>query len=102
MKIFNVIISWTPWKAHANSFASLTFYLMVVWSLFKAEAAVAAWPSTRFVQVDKYLGVPKRSSSAIANSFPPMHNTDRLIVNHLHCAQWAWLELENSLLKTWT
>lgn len=82
-----------------NSFVS---YLVVMWSLFKAEAAVAAWPSTRFVQIDKYLGVTKRSSSTITNSFPPMHNTDRLIVDHLHCAQWVGLEFENSLLKTWT
>lgn len=88
-----------PGGKPVNSFIS---YLVVMRSLFKAETTVAAWPSTRLVQVDKYLGMTKRSSSTITNSFPPMHNTDRLVVDHFHCAQWAGLEFENSLLKTWT
>jgi len=75
---------------------------MVMRSLFKAEAAITAWPRTRFVQVDKYLGVAKRPSSPITNSLPPVHNTDGLVLNQLYCTQWAGLELHECLLKART
>jgi len=49
--------------------------------LLEAETAVTAWTRARQVQVDIYLGVSKRPSTAVANRLAAMDHGNGHIIN---------------------
>jgi len=68
--------------------------------LLKAKAAIPARTSTRLIQVDKYLWMPKGTSATVTNGLPPMHDPDWFGIYEFHGTQWLRLQIHCSLLKS--
>lgn len=74
-------------------------FMPMVRLLFVAKATITTclWP--RFVQIDEYLRMAKRTVAAVADSLTTLGHSYGLLCDKGHCAEWLGLELHYRLLE---
>jgi len=75
---------------------------MLVLGLLETDATVTACLGSWLVKVDEDLWVSEGTTTSVTSRPPCIYQSNGILVNHGHGAQWVWLQANVGLLEART